>query len=267
MTLARHGTCTSWRPAGIACQESRSPGPVSGARFGGTVSEAQLTAQSPPALPAELPDWPACTLGEAQLGDLELLTSGAFAPLRGFMDAADAAAVAEHGTLADGTPWPVPVVLDIPAGAVPADADRLVLQDPEGSPLAVLSITERRTAPAAPGLVRLAGPVTALREPEHGPFRQLRRRPQDVRAELAAAGGSPAGQRARLRDPAPPQPTAYRPAPPLRGSAERPPAGAAPGQRASRDRDPAGGAGPRGPGGQAVSSGRHARGPGAARAA
>ena len=163
-------------------------------------SEAQLTEQNspaaaaPPALPAELADWPACTLGEAQLGDLELLTSGAFAPLRGFMDAAEVTAVTEHGTLADGTPWPVPVTLDVTAGAVPADATRLVLQDPEGSPLAVLSITER--APDSPdsadsGLVRLAGPVTALREPEHGPFRQLRRRPEDVRAELA--DGSPGG--------------------------------------------------------------------------
>ena len=145
-------------------------------------------------MPAELADWPACTLGEAQLGDLELLTSGAFAPLRGFMDAAEVTAVTEHGTLADGTPWPVPVTLDVPPGAVPADAARLVLQDPEGSPLAVLSITER--APDSPdsadsGLVRLAGPVTALREPEHGPFRQLRRRPEDVRAELA--DGSPGG--------------------------------------------------------------------------
>ena len=26
--------------------------------------------------------------------------------------------------LADGTPWSVPVTLDVPAGAVPADADR-----------------------------------------------------------------------------------------------------------------------------------------------
>jgi len=133
-----------------------------------------------------------CTLGEAQLGDLELLTSGVFAPLHGFMDAADTAAVAERGMLADGTPWPVPVTLDVPAGLVPAGADHLVLQDREGSPLAVLSITERLTPPGAgdPGTVRLAGPVTALREPEHGPFRQLRRRPGDVRAELAggAAG-------------------------------------------------------------------------------
>ncbi len=138
-------------------------------------------------LPAELPDWPAFTLGGAQLGDLELLTSGVFAPLRGFMDAADVAAVAERAVLADGTPWPVPVTLDVPAGAIPADADHLVLQDQEGSPLAVLSITERLIPPGTgdPGLVRLAGPVTALREPEHGPFRQLRRGPEDVRAELA----------------------------------------------------------------------------------
>ena len=156
-------------------------------------SEAQLTAQSPPPLPAELADWPACTLGEAQLGDLELLTSGVFAPLRGFMGAAEVAAVTELGMLADGTPWSVPVTLDVPAGLVPADACRLVLQDQEGSPLAVLSITEQLARPEAgdEGMVRLAGPVTTLREPEHGPFRQLRRRPEDVRAELAAAAESP----------------------------------------------------------------------------
>jgi sulfate adenylyltransferase len=168
-------------------------------------SEAQLTAQSfssasspaPPALPAELSGWPSCTLGEAQLGDLELLTSGTFAPLRGFMDEADTASVAVRGTLADGTPWPVPVTLDVAAGAVPADADRLVLQDLEGSPLAVLSITERLARPGGdPGLVLLAGPVTALREPEHGPFRKLRRRPEDVRAELAGPA-RPSGEPGR----------------------------------------------------------------------
>jgi sulfate adenylyltransferase len=111
------------------------------------------------------------------------------------MNAADTAAVTERGMLADGTPWSVPVTLDVPAGVVPADADRLVLQDQEGSPLAVLSVTERLTPPGAgdEGMVRLAGPVTTLREPEHGPFRQLRRRPEDVRAELAAAAESPGG--------------------------------------------------------------------------
>jgi len=127
-----------------------------------------------------------------------LLTSGVFAPLRGFLDAADVATVDVRGTLADGTPWPIPVILDVPADVIPPDADHLVLQDQEGSPLAVLAITERLARPApddpaaGPGVVRLAGPVTALREPEHGPFRPLRRRPAEVRAELSAAAG-PAG--------------------------------------------------------------------------
>jgi sulfate adenylyltransferase len=189
------------RRAGIACQES--------------CTEAQLTAQSPPELPAELSDWPACTLGEAELGDLELLTSGVFAPLRGFMDAADTAAVAERGMLADGTAWPFPVTLDVPAAVIPPDADHLVLQDQEGSPLAVLSVTERLAGPGSdepgapqppagqvpaggpgPTTVRLAGRLTALREPEHGPFRQLRRRPAEVRAELAAGAMDPAGSMA-----------------------------------------------------------------------
>ena len=120
----------------------------------------------------------------------------------------------ERGTLADGTPWPVPVTLTVPARVLPDGADRLVLQDEEGSPLAVLAVTERRGPDAAAGpgdaglgnagpglgharqddagadpgpdaLVSLAGPVTALRPPEHGPFRALRRRPDEVRAELA----------------------------------------------------------------------------------
>ena len=152
-------------------------------------SEAPLSAEIPPGLPAELADWPACTLDEAQLGDLELLTTGAFAPLNGYLDAGDAASVTEWGQLIDGTPWPVAVTLEVPADAVPVHARQVVLQDPEGSPLAVLEVTERRTVFELAGLggperVRLAGPVTALREPVHGPFRQLRRRPEDVRREL-----------------------------------------------------------------------------------
>jgi sulfate adenylyltransferase len=108
------------------------------------------------------------------------------------MGAADAASVAERGLLIDGTPWPVPVTFEVPPDAVPANSDNVVLSDSEGSPLAVLSVDERRAVfePADPGesaRVRLAGPVTALREPEHGPFRQLRRRPEEVRIELDGA--------------------------------------------------------------------------------
>jgi sulfate adenylyltransferase len=158
----------------------------------------------PDALPAELATWPAWTPGEDQLGELELLTSGAFAPLTGYLTTADLAAVAERGELADGTPWPVPVTLTVPAEAVPADAGHLVLQDQEGSPLAVLQITEQAPSGTASGDstgLRLAGPVTALRAPEHGSFRALRRTPAAVRATigtgpvLAIATRRPLGQR------------------------------------------------------------------------
>jgi sulfate adenylyltransferase len=145
-------------------------------------------------LPDELAGWPAWTPGEAQLADLELLTIGAFEPLQGFMTSADLAAMAERGTLADGTPWPIPVTLEVPEDAVPAGASHLVLQDQEGTPLAVLQITEQLPirgysyGEQALSGWRLAGPVTPLREPEHGPFRRLRRRPAEVRAELAKQG-------------------------------------------------------------------------------
>ena len=126
--------------------------------------------------------WPgAWTPGEAQLADLELLTIGAFEPLQGFMTSADLAAMAERGTLADGTPWPIPVTLEVPEDAVPAGASHLVLQDQEGTPLAILQITEQLPirgysyGEQALSGWRLAGPVTPLREPEHGPFRRLRR--------------------------------------------------------------------------------------------
>ena len=148
-------------------------------------------------LPSELAGWPAWTPGEAQLADLELLTIGAFEPLQGFMTSADLAAMAERGTLADGTPWPIPVTLEVPEDAVPAGASHLVLQDQEGTPLAVLQITEQLPirgysyGEQALSGWRLAGPVTPLREPEHGPFRRLRRRQAEVRADLAKQGDGP----------------------------------------------------------------------------
>ena len=132
--------------------------------------------------------WPSWTLTEPQLADLELLLSGAFAPLAGFMGAADVAMVTVSGTLADGTPWPFPVTLDVPSHAIAPDAGRVMLQDPEGTPLAVLDVTGRSLVPAATAggddLIRLEGKVTAHREPEHGPFRRLQLSPAEVRAQL-----------------------------------------------------------------------------------
>jgi sulfate adenylyltransferase len=154
-------------------------------------------------LAADFASLPFLTLDEPALGDLELLVSGAFAPLAGYLGGAEVASVTERGVLPDGTPWPVPITLEVPGHSVPRSAQRVILADPEGAPLAVLDIAGRDPVypggPAGPGqggrharpgagdppaLLRLSGPVTALREPEHGPFRQLRRAPEKVRAEL-----------------------------------------------------------------------------------
>lgn len=148
-----------------------------------------MTAEAQTDVPGDLTGVPSLVLDDAQLGDLELILSGAFAPLSGFMCAADATAVVERCTLADGRPWPIPVTLEVSQEAVPADADRVVLADPEGTPLALLDVAERGEPPAAAneqraGLVRLGGPVTGLREPEHRPFRRLMLRPADARAAL-----------------------------------------------------------------------------------
>jgi sulfate adenylyltransferase len=135
-------------------------------------------------------------LSASQLGDLELLLSGAFAPLNGFMSDADVASVRGSGRLADGSAFPVPVSLEVPADSMPpqlavATSGRLMLADPEGTPVAVLHIAERTPlrTPAADGsagpeLVRLAGAVTASRRLEHGPFRRLMLTPAETRARL-----------------------------------------------------------------------------------
>ena len=89
--------------------------------------EVRVTAEAPAGQPAGLAGLPSWTLDEGQLGDLELLLSGGYAPLHGFMTAAEAASVTATGTLPDGTPWPVPITLaravrQYPAGRHPAAA-------------------------------------------------------------------------------------------------------------------------------------------------
>jgi sulfate adenylyltransferase len=150
---------------------------------GGLTGEPELTGGA-----GDVPSW---TPSESALGHLELLLSGALAPLTGFLGSRDAEAVRAHGRLADGTPWPVPITLDVPerlAGelaARPEAGRRLALHDPEGTPLAVLDVTEIWSDGDE---TRVAGPVAPVRPPEHGPFRRLRRSPGEVRSAASGDG-------------------------------------------------------------------------------
>jgi sulfate adenylyltransferase len=130
-------------------------------------------------LPDTLRDLPAWTPDPVELADLELVLAGVYRPLEGFLGSFDTAMVIAGGRLADGTPWPVPVTLSVPKELT--GHERVVLQDPEGVPLAVLRIGEAWQDPTTQGW-RLAGPLEALRAPAHGPFHRLRRRPDELDA-------------------------------------------------------------------------------------
>ncbi|MGA8621527.1 MAG: hypothetical protein WB660_23750, partial [Candidatus Sulfotelmatobacter sp.] len=64
-------------------------------------------------LKANSKQWPSWDLTARQLCDLELLLTGGFSPLRGFMSRADYEGVCHNMRLTDGMLWPVPVTLDV----------------------------------------------------------------------------------------------------------------------------------------------------------
>ncbi|NED55448.1 adenylyl-sulfate kinase [Micromonospora aurantiaca] len=135
-----------------------------------------------------LRDAPSYAPRPAELADLQLLLSGAYAPLTGFMSRADLASLNRRGRLADGTPWPVPVTLQVPAaladGLDPADPARraMVLTDGEGAPVAAMDVTD--VWPGREGMVGVGGAVRRLGDGGHGPFQRLRRGPDEVRGLL-----------------------------------------------------------------------------------
>jgi sulfate adenylyltransferase len=157
--------------------------------------------------------WPSWDLTPRQLCDLELLLSGAFSPLGGFLGRADYDSVCSSLRLADGTLWPIPVVLDLPdAAAGPLDAASwLALRDPEGVMLAALEVSEvwepdreqeaksvyGTNDPTHPGVAYLmertnrwyvGGRLVGMSNPVHHDYSALRHTPAQLRAELDQRG-------------------------------------------------------------------------------
>ena len=56
---------------------------------------------------------PDVTLNDRQLCDLELLATGAFSPLTGFMTRTDYESVLDRKRLQSGILWPIPICLDV----------------------------------------------------------------------------------------------------------------------------------------------------------
>ena len=167
---------------------------------------AELKAQS-----RRFPSW---DLTARQVCDLELLLSGGFSPLRGFMTKADYESVCYSLRLTTGILWPMPITLDVSerfAKSLNSKSSKIALRDAEGVMLAVLNVEEvwqpdrkveaaevfGTTSPIHPGVDYLlnkgnrwylGGTIEGLRLPSFYDFRSLRSTPAELRAEFARLG-------------------------------------------------------------------------------
>ena len=99
-------------------------------------------------LKAHSKEWPSWDLTGRQLCDLELLLTGGFSPLRGFMTRADCEGVCHNMRLASGTLWPMPITLDVTeefARKLTPGTSKVALRDPEG---VILELVEMMALPA-----------------------------------------------------------------------------------------------------------------------
>ncbi len=142
--------------------------------------------------------------------DLELLATGAFSPLRGFLSEKDYLSVVDHGRLADGTVFPIPITLstdDLTGVKVGSD---IALRDTKNDLLAVMSVSEiyewdrERFAEAVVGTndprhplvaemqkwsrFNISGELRVLMLPEYHDFKALRLTPKQTRERLEAMG-------------------------------------------------------------------------------
>ena len=165
------------------------------------------------ALTAAARDFPSWDLTPRQLCDLELLLSGGFAPLTGFLKRADYERVVDEMRLADGRLWPLPVTLYVTRefAAKLKSGDSVALRDPEGVLIAVLDVediwepdlkrealgvfgTQDERHPAVFYLhhrtnpVYIGGRLRGVEAPTHYDFKHLRRTPAELRKLFADMG-------------------------------------------------------------------------------
>ncbi len=181
---------------------------------GGELIQLIATAERGAELKSHSREWPSWDLTGRQLCDLELLLSGGFSPLRGFMTKADYEGVCHNMRLASGVLWPMPITLDVTedfAKKLTPGTSKVALRDPEGVMVAVLHVEEvwqpDRQAEAKavfgtasavhPGVDYLlnrgnawyvGGKLEGVQDPSHYDFKTIRQTPAELRAEFARMG-------------------------------------------------------------------------------
>ena len=181
---------------------------------GGELVQLIASAERSAELKAHSREWLSWDLSGRQLCDLELLLSGGFSPLRGFMNRADHEGVCHNMRLSSGVIWPMPITLDVSeefAKKLQPGSSKVALRDPEGVMVAVLHVEEvwqpdrqaeakavfGTTSTAHPGVDYLlnrgnawyvGGKLEGLQAPTHYDFKALRLTPAELRTEFARLG-------------------------------------------------------------------------------
>ncbi len=88
---------------------------------------------------------PTVPLDENRQMDVEQIAFGVYSPLEGFMDKADFESVLDRMRLADGTAWPLPIILDVDESTADrlSEGDVVGLTDQRGDVMALLHLSEK----------------------------------------------------------------------------------------------------------------------------
>ena len=153
------------------------------------------------------------TLGARALSDLEMIATGVFSPLTGFMVREDYENVVENMRLANGLPWSLPITLSVNREEADSinEGDEVALADGDGRIVATLAVEDlysydkerearevfRTIDEEHPGVAALyrqeevlvGGEITLLEEePNHRPFPGYYYEPHELRAVFAEKG-------------------------------------------------------------------------------
>ncbi|MBV67802.1 MAG: adenylyltransferase, partial [Candidatus Marinimicrobia bacterium] len=154
-------------------------------------------------------------LTDRQLCDIELIMSGAFAPLKGFLGKDDYDSVVNEMRLSSGEVWPIPITLDVDENYISHNSieigSKIALREKEGFLIAFLTISDiwnpdkKVEAEAVfksnnvhhPGVnnllnitksVYIGGELTYIQQPKHYDYPLLRHTPSELKSQFEKMG-------------------------------------------------------------------------------
>ena len=154
-------------------------------------------------------------LTDRQLCDIELIMSGAFSPLNGFLGKDDYESVLSDMRLSSGEVWPMPIMLDVDESYISENSievgSKIALREKEGFLVAFLTVNEmwspnkkneaeaifKSTNLHHPGVsnlfnitkdIYIGGEVTPIQNPKHYDYPLLRHTPSELKEQFEKMG-------------------------------------------------------------------------------